>query len=68
MMQEWIQKSAFLNRRLPLLFKQAGILFQFSNIYSYILLTKLPWPGDSKRTFQSSSQAATCPPVYHSIF
>ena len=30
----------------------------------YILFTKLPWPGDSERTFQSSSQATTCPPVY----
>ena len=27
--------------------------------------TKLPWPGNSERTFRSSSQAATCPPVYH---
>ena len=32
---------------------------------NYILFTKLPWPGDSERTFRSSSQAATCPPVYH---
>ena len=32
---------------------------------NYILFIKLPWPGDSERTFQSSSQAATCPPVYH---
>ena len=32
---------------------------------NYILFTKLPWPGDSKRTFRSSSQAATCPPVYY---
>ena len=31
---------------------------------NYILFTKLPWPGDSEGTFQSSSQAATCPPVY----
>ena len=23
------------------------------------------WPGDSKGTFRSSSQAASCPPVYH---
>ena len=29
-----------------------------------ILFTKLPWPGDSEGTFRSSSQAATCPPVY----
>ena len=35
-----------------------------SNCY-YILFTKLPWPGDSEGTFRSSSQAATCPPVYH---
>ena len=27
------------------------------------VLTKLPWPGDSEWTFQSSSQAATCPPA-----
>ena len=26
-----------------------------------ILFAKLPWPGDSKETFQSSSQVATCP-------
>ena len=32
---------------------------------NYILFTKLPWPGDSEKTFRSSSQAATCPPVYH---
>ena len=25
----------------------------------------LPWPGDSKGTVRSSSQAAACPPVYH---
>ena len=28
---------------------------------NYILFTKLPRPGDSERTFRSSSQAATCP-------
>ena len=32
---------------------------------NYILFTKLPWPGDSEVTFRSSSQAAACPPVYH---
>ena len=32
---------------------------------NYILFTKLPWPGDSEGIFRSSSQAATCPPVYH---
>ena len=32
---------------------------------NYILFTELPWPGDSEGTFRSSSQAATCPPVYH---
>ena len=32
---------------------------------NYILFTKLPWPGDSEGTFQSSSKAATWPPVYH---
>ena len=31
---------------------------------NYILFTKLSWPGDSEGTFRSSSQAATCPPVY----
>ena len=34
-------------------------------IVLYILFTKLPWLGDSEGTFQSSSQAATCPTVYH---
>ena len=32
---------------------------------NYILFTKLPSPGDSEGTFRSSSQAATCPSVYH---
>ena len=32
---------------------------------NYILFTKLPWPGDSEGAFRLSSQAATCPPVYH---
>ena len=32
---------------------------------NYILFTKLPWPEDSEGTSRSSSQAATCPPVYH---
>ena len=32
---------------------------------NYILFTKLPWPGDSEGTFWASSQASTCPPVYH---
>ena len=32
---------------------------------NYILFTKLAWPEDSEGTFRSSSQAATCPPVYH---
>ena len=32
---------------------------------NYTLFTKLPWPEDSEGTFRSSSQAATCPPVYH---
>ena len=30
-----------------------------------ITFSKLPWPGDSEGTFRSSSQAATCPSVYH---
>ena len=40
---------------------------EVSNNYNcnYILFTKLPWPRDSEGTFWSSSQAATCPPVYH---
>ena len=32
---------------------------------NYISFTKLSWPGDSEGTFRSSSQVATCPPVYH---
>ena len=42
---------------------------KLSNVHNcncnYILFTKLPWPGDSEGTFRSSSQAATCPSVYH---
>ena len=33
--------------------------------WNYILFTKLPRPGDSEGTFRSSSQAATCPPIYN---
>ena len=33
---------------------------------NYILFIKLHWPGDSGGTFRFSSQAATCPFVYHS--
>ena len=29
------------------------------------ILTKLPRPKDNKETFRTSSQTATCPPVYH---
>ena len=29
------------------------------------LFTKFPYPGDSEGIFRSSSQAAACPPVYH---
>ena len=32
---------------------------------NYISSTKLPWSGDNEGTFRSSSQIATCPPVYH---
>ena len=33
---------------------------------NYILFAKLPWPGDSERTFRPWSQTvATYPPVYH---
>ena len=32
---------------------------------NYILFTTLPWPGDKEGTFRSSSQATTCPSVYH---
>ena len=40
------------------------IAFCYCNCH-YILFTKLPGPGHSEGTFRSSSQAATCPPVYH---
>ena len=39
--------------------------FKLETIVIVILFTKLPWPGDSEGTFRSSSQAAPCPPVYH---
>ena len=45
--------------RLRLLFSPRWLVF------SSILFTKLSWRGDSEGTFRSSSQAATCPPVYH---
>ena len=32
---------------------------------NYIFFTKLPWPGDSEGNFQSPSQDATFPSVYH---
>ena len=32
---------------------------------SYILFSKLPWPGDNKGIFPSSSQAASCPSAFH---
>ena len=32
---------------------------------NYILFTKLSCSGDNKGTFRSSSQAATCPLIYH---
>ena len=32
---------------------------------NYFFFTKLLWLGDSEGTIRSSSQAATCPPVYH---
>ena len=27
----------------------------------------LPWPENSEGTFWASSQAAVCPPVYHTV-
>ena len=30
-----------------------------------MLFTKLPWPEDSEGAFRPASQAAACPPVYH---
>ena len=41
------------------------VLSRFHCKCNNILFNKLPWPGDSEGTFRSSSQAATCPPVYH---
>ena len=34
-------------------------------ICSCNVFTELLWPEDSVATFRSSSQAVTCPPVYH---
>ena len=31
------------------------------------LFIRLPGPGDSEGTFESSSQAAICPSVYHAV-
>ena len=41
---------------------------RFLWICNYILFTKLPWPGDSEGTLMFSSQAATCPHVYHRLW
>ena len=43
----------------------ALFFWENKHICNYILFTELPWPGDSEGTFRSSSQAATCPSVYH---
>ena len=32
---------------------------------NHILFSELSWQGNSEGNFRSSSQAATCPPVYH---
>ena len=50
----------------------SNFTIQFANFFfncncNYILFTKLPGLGDSEGPFQSSSQAATCPPVYHTL-
>ena len=47
--------------------KLGSILLNPKQLYNcnYVLFNKLPWPGYSEGTFRSSSQAATCPPVYH---
>ena len=51
------------------LFKKDNNGTKDNNCYNckrnYILFTKCPWSGDSEGTFRSLSQAATCPPVYH---
>ena len=44
--------------------KALNLLYLYSNC-NYILFIKLPWPGDGEGIFRPSSQAATCPPVYH---
>ena len=59
------EKASFLQR--SLLHDFGSICTITSIVYNcnYILFTKLPWPGDSEGIFRSSSQAATCPSVYH---
>ena len=49
---------------IPLFFFQCPLQKTYCNC-NCISFTKLPWPGDSEGTFWSSSQAATCQPVYH---
>ena len=41
------------------------ITFVIVNCYIVITFYSPSWAGDSEGTFPSSSQAATCPPVYH---
>ena len=37
-------------------------------VIAFVLFTKLPRLRDSEGTFRSSSQAVTCPPVYHTRY
>ena len=74
--QKRIQKNTWLNKDLLNAIKLKQKLYKIhffngteSDIVIVIVIihfiTKLPWPGDSEGTFRSSSQAATCQPVYH---
>ena len=63
-----VLEATYINSLQPSLCRQKEFVYslQISDCNcNYILFTKLPWPGDSEGTFRSSSQAATCPPVYH---
>ena len=58
-------RKFYTNIEIPFYFCKILMFLPSNCNCNYILFTKLTWPGDSEMTFRSSSQAATCPSVYH---
>ena len=47
-------------------YKRILVYFEQNSVIAItFVFTKLPWSGNSERTFWFSGQAATSPPVYH---